>query len=150
MANFVCITIVMRYSNELKRQVHRLEARVMAQNAAVASSRAIAMSMHQRERRGAVFPAAYALLWRPPDWRRFSCPNQVRHEILALPINSENGLQFLPPVFCLFIIFRNQSCYDDNVLYIVYASACCLRLAPRSRRPSCPTRRSSPSRRSGS
>ena len=49
----------------------------MAQNAAMANTRAFVMSMHQRETPGALFPAMYALLWRPRDWRRYSCPNPV-------------------------------------------------------------------------
>lgn len=50
----------------------------MAQNAAMANTRAFVMSMHQRETPGALFPAMYALLWRPRDWRRYSCPSPVR------------------------------------------------------------------------
>ncbi|CAM9611091.1 unnamed protein product [Laminaria digitata] len=70
--------LIPRVSASLKQihtQVHQLEARVMAQNAAMANTRAFVMSMHQRETPGALFPAMYALLWRPRDWRRYSCPN---------------------------------------------------------------------------
>ncbi|CAM9367124.1 unnamed protein product [Hapterophycus canaliculatus] len=67
--------LVPRVSASLKQmhtQVHHLEARIMAQNAAAANTRA--MLAHQRQP-GHVFPAVYALLWRPTDWRRYSCPS---------------------------------------------------------------------------
>ncbi|CAM9323553.1 unnamed protein product [Ectocarpus fasciculatus] len=66
--------LVPRVSASLKQihtQVHQLEARVMAQNAAVANTRALLA--HQR-RAGSVFPAVYALLWRPPNWRLYQSP----------------------------------------------------------------------------
>lgn len=66
---------VLRNVFQLLCQVQHLEARIMAQNAAVANTRA--MLAHQRQL-GPVFPAVYALLWRPTDWRRYSCPSPVR------------------------------------------------------------------------
>eukprot|EP00903_Cladosiphon_okamuranus_P013512 g12584.t1 len=66
--------LVPRVSTALKKvhtQVHHLEARLLSQNAALANTRALAL---QRQP-GSVFPAVYALLWRPPDWRRYNYPN---------------------------------------------------------------------------
>eukprot|EP00752_Nemacystus_decipiens_P007072 g6338.t1 len=66
--------LVPRVSAALKKvhtQVHHLEARLLSQNAALANTRALAL---QRQP-GSVFPAVYALLWRPPDWRRYNYPN---------------------------------------------------------------------------
>ncbi|CAN0111853.1 unnamed protein product [Ectocarpus sp. 6 AP-2014] len=66
--------LIPRVSASLKQihaKVHQLEARVMAQNAAVANTRALLA--HQR-RAGSVFPAVYALLWRPPNWRLHQSP----------------------------------------------------------------------------
>lgn len=74
LAMYTRISILMTSSIHTT-QVHHLEARIMAQNAAVANTRAVLA--HQRQR-GAVFPVVYALLWRPPDWRRYSCPSPVR------------------------------------------------------------------------
>lgn len=70
--------LIPRISGSLKKvqgQIHALEARVLAQNTRLANMRAFLVGVHQRERRGSLFPATYALLWRPQDWRRYSCPN---------------------------------------------------------------------------
>lgn len=47
-----------------------------AQNATVTNMRAAIVSM-QHKGRHEVLPAVYALLWRPRDWRVYSCPHPV-------------------------------------------------------------------------
>lgn len=85
LALYTRMSILIRTSLNTK-QVHHLEARIMAQNAAVANTRAALV--HQHRQHWAVFPAVYALLWRPTDWRRYYCPSPVREVLLERSVPS--------------------------------------------------------------
>ncbi|CAM9182719.1 unnamed protein product [Ascophyllum nodosum] len=77
-----------RFSDSMKHahtKIHALEARMAARNGTLASMRAVIVGMQHKERR-AVFPVVYAFLWRPRNWRLYSCPPLESVLLNATPI----------------------------------------------------------------